>query len=173
MRTFRTIFVTLIVIVIVVVGIAYLVLRDGLGAGRPPGRIESAVARRLVVLSIPSASRSLTNPNASNPDAWRSAADHFDDHCAVCHGADGRGHSEFGNRMYPPVPDLADPAIQGMSDGALFSIIQNGVRWTGMPGFREEHTADETWTLVSFVRHVPRMAPADVEHHEHHERGDR
>jgi plastocyanin len=57
--------------------------------------------------------------------------------------------------MYPPVPDLASDAVQQLSDGALFWILQHGVRWTGMPAFRDEHTADETWRLVSFIRHVP------------------
>jgi plastocyanin len=38
------------------------------------------------------------------------------------------------------------PAIQQFSDGALFSIIQNG--------------------LVSFVRHVPALKPADLAHHD-------
>jgi plastocyanin/mono/diheme cytochrome c family protein len=167
MLLLRNIIVTLVVIGLVAACIAYFTLRNGLAADRPPGRVETAVARRLVVLAMPSSARSMTNPNASQADAWRDAADHFDDHCAVCHGSDGRGHSEFGNRMYPPVPDLSDPAIQGMSDGALFSIIQNGVRWTGMPAFRQEHTEDETWKLVSFVRHVPQLTPSDVEEHEH------
>ena len=175
MLLLRNILITLLVIGIVAAGIAYLTLRNGLAADRPPGRVETAVARRLVVLSMPPSTRSMANPNASNADAWRDASDHFDDHCAVCHGSDGRGHSEFGSRMYPPVPDLADPAIQGMSDGALFSIIQNGVRWTGMPAFRQEHTEDETWKLVAFVRHVPQLKPSDLEHPEgkdHHEHGE-
>jgi plastocyanin/mono/diheme cytochrome c family protein len=172
MLLLRNILVTLVVIGIVAACIAYFSLRNGLAADRPPGRVETAVARRLVVLSMPSSARSMTNPNASNGDAWRDASDHFDDHCAVCHGSDGRGHSEFGNRMYPPVPDLADPAIQSMRDGALFSIIQNGVRWTGMPAFRQEHTDDDTWKLVSFVRHVPQLKPSEIEHHEHHEHGE-
>jgi plastocyanin len=73
--------------------------------------------------------------------------------------------------MYPPVPDLADPAIQRLSDGALFSIIQHGVRWTGMPAFQADHTADETWQLVSFVRQVPRLPPADAHHHAAREGG--
>lgn len=64
--------------------------------------------------------------------------------------------------MYPPVPDLADPAIQDMSDGALFAIIHNGVRWTGMPAFRGSHSPEEIWQMVSFVRRVPRLTPADL-----------
>jgi plastocyanin len=44
----------------------------------------------------------------------------------------------------------------------LFAVIQNGVRWTGMPAFRGEHTPDEIWQLVSFVRRVPQLSPADL-----------
>jgi plastocyanin/cytochrome c553 len=135
-------------------------------ADRPPGAVETAVARRLVRLSIPASERDAANPFAGDHNAWRSAADHFAEHCAVCHGADGRGASPIGSHMYPPVPDLASPPIQQFSDGALFSIIQNGVRWTGMPAFRSTDDADEIWKLVSFVRHVPALDPAELGHHD-------
>lgn len=130
---------------------------------RAPGRLETAIARRLVLLSIPASAREQVNPNAAEGDAWRSGARHFRTHCAFCHGSDGRASSAIANRMYPPVPDLADPAIQQMPDGALFAVIQNGVRWTGMPAFRGAHTPDEIWQLVSFVRRVPRLTPADLQ----------
>lgn len=131
-------------------------------ADRAPGALETAIARRLVVLSIPRDVRAERNPNPPDSDAWRAGADHFQEHCAFCHGRDGRGGSEVADKMYPPVPDLADPAVQGMSDGALFAVIQNGVRWTGMPAFRSEHTPEETWALVSFVRHIPSAKPGEV-----------
>ena len=134
-------------------------------ADRAPGPVETAVARRLVRLSIPRSERDAANPFGGDRDAWRSAADHFSEHCAVCHGVDGRG-SAIGSHMYPPVPDLASPAIQQFSDGALFSIIQNGVRWTGMPAFRSTDDADEIWKLVSFVRRVPSLTAADLAHHD-------
>lgn len=137
----------------------------GLVADRAPGPLETAVARRLVVLSIPASAQRLSNPNPAAGDAWRDGAAHFQEHCAVCHGQDGRGRSEIGPKMYPPVPDLSSPGIQAMSDGALFAVIQNGVRWTGMPAFRSEHTPEETWKLVSFVRRVPRLTAADLESH--------
>jgi mono/diheme cytochrome c family protein len=103
--------------------------------------------------------------------AWRAAADHFEDHCAMCHGSDGRGDTELGANMYPKVPDLADSTVQRLSDGALFSIIQNGVRWTGMPAWKNEHAPEDTWQLVSFVRHVPSLTPAELEPFSHPDHG--
>jgi mono/diheme cytochrome c family protein len=64
--------------------------------------------------------------------------------------------------MYPPVPDLTHSEVQERSDGALFHIIQNGIRWTGMPAWAEEHSADDTWKLVAFVRKAPTLTEADL-----------
>ncbi len=150
-------------VIVAVLGI-YLVFRNHpLISDKPPGRIETAIARRLVVLSIPATVRRQSNPNPPGSNAWRAGAEHFQEHCAFCHGTNGRGNSEIAQKMYPPIPDLADPAIQNMSDGAIFAIIQNGVRWTGMPAFRSAHTPDETWKLVSFVRKVPHLTPQELQ----------
>jgi plastocyanin len=162
MRVARAL-VVLLVLVCAAIGAGFWVLsRHGLVSDHPPGRLETAVARRLVVLSIPASARQQKNPLANDPQAWRDGAEHFQEHCAVCHGRSGRGDSDIAKKMFPPVPDFADPGIQRMSDGALFAIIQNGVRWTGMPAFRQEHTPEETWKLVAFVRRVPTLAPGDL-----------
>ena len=69
----------------------------------------------------------------------------------------------MGKNMYPKVPDLADARIQSLSDGALFYIIQNGVRWTGMPAWKTEHSPEETWRLVAFIRKMPSLTPQEIE----------
>ena len=63
----------------------------------------------------------------------------------------------------------------------MFYIIQNGVRWTGMPAWKHDHTAEETWRLVSFIRTLPGLTHTDLEsaglltgeqgQHGHHEHG--
>ena len=64
--------------------------------------------------------------------------------------------------MYPRVPDLTGAEVQERSDGALFHIIQNGIRWTGMPAWKAEHSADDTWKLVAFIRKAPTLTQADL-----------
>lgn len=142
--------------------VALVVRRGGLFADTPPGAIETVVARRLVRLSIPAAQASARSPFAGDPAAWRAAADAFKGHCAACHGADGRGRTAVGPHLYPPVPDLADPAVQRFSDGALFAVIRHGVRWTGMPAFRSTLGDEDTWRLVAYVRQVPHLTASDV-----------
>jgi hypothetical protein len=46
---------------------------------------------------------------------------------------------------------------QGLTDGEIFNIIENGVRLTGMPGWGGPGTAEGSWHLVHFIRHLPRL----------------
>jgi mono/diheme cytochrome c family protein len=174
-RFLRDAVITIVVLVVIAVLVAYgAVANGGMTADAQPGPIERAVAGRLLRLSIPADASALKNPFANDAEMWRQAEDHYGDHCAPCHGDDGRGRTDLGEYMYPKVPDLAGAAVQRQSDGALFYIIQNGVRWTGMPGWKLEHTPEETWKLVSFIRHVPQITPIEpsthgAHHHEHDE----
>ncbi len=86
---------------------------------------------------------------------------HFADHCAVCHGNDGKGQTAFGKGLYPRPPDLSAPATQDLSDGELFYVIENGVRFTGMPAFGGEGPPALTWHLVTFIRHLPSLTPEE------------
>ena len=144
----------------------------GLSADAEPGAVERTVATRLLRLSIsPDAARQ-KNPFGGDTAAWRDAIEHYGDHCAMCHGADGRGRTELAENMYPKVPDLADPTVQRLTDGALFSIIQNGVRWTGMPAWKREHSPEDTWRLVSLVRRVPSLTSTELDELRQHQKGD-
>jgi plastocyanin len=139
-----------------------MIANGGLGADHEPGRLEEWFADRALHLSIPSAQDRAPNPRAGDADAWRAGATTFAERCSVCHGADGHGATDLGPRMYPRVPDLAAARVQRFSDGALFAIIRNGIRLTGMPGFHGVVGDDDTWTLVSFVRKVPSLTAADL-----------
>ena len=163
MRFLRDALITVVLLVIVAaLAVAAYVGRGGLAANTEPGRLERSVASRLVRISIPSDADRQQNPFKENADVWREARDHYMDHCAVCHGRTGKGDTDMGRNMYPKVPDLTAGSVQSRSDGALFYIIQNGVRWTGMPAWKDEHTPDDTWKLVAFIRRAPSLTEADL-----------
>jgi mono/diheme cytochrome c family protein len=90
---------------------------------------------------------------------------HFADHCAVCHANDGSGQTEMGRGLYPKAPDMRLDATQQLSDGELFYIIEHGIRFTGMPGWRNGTEAGEqsSWQLVHFMRHLPKLTEAELE----------
>ncbi len=136
----------------------------GLRARDEPSALEAAVARRLRTWAVPAALRGARNPVAASPEALSRARAHFADHCASCHGNDGRGRTDLGQSLYPKAPDMTLPATQGLSDGELFAIIENGVRLTGMPAWGQPGPEDdeETWELVHFVRHLPKLTAEEL-----------
>ena len=140
----------------------YSVIRPCCGARVTPSSLEAAVARRLRSLSIPLADRDRKNPFVSSPELLKESAAHFADHCATCHSNDGSGNTEMGHNFYPPVPDLRLAATQQLTDGEIFYIIQNGVRWTGMPAWGDPSHDEDSWKLVLFIRHLPKLSQDEL-----------
>jgi mono/diheme cytochrome c family protein len=138
---------------------------SGLESRSAPGTLEIAIARAVRRLAVPSEVKSRPNPVAPSADTLAEGLSHFADHCASCHANDGSGNTELGRGLYPKAPDMRLPATQDLSDGELFWIIENGIRFTGMPAWSTGTTAGEesSWHLVQFIRHLPKLTPADVE----------
>lgn len=137
-------------------------VRNCCGARRDPSPAEAAVARRLHLMSMPRKAREQKNPVAVSPEVLQKALRHFADHCASCHANDGSGDSEIGRNLYPRSPDMRQPATQQLTDGELYYIIHNGVRWTGMPAWGASDYDPESWELVHFIRHLPSLTPAEL-----------
>lgn len=133
------------------------IMHDGLSARANPGKLEEFVARHLWHLSIPVGARAAQNPVPNTPENLRAAMLHFADHCAVCHGNDGSGDGVFGRGLYPKPPDVRQAATQNRTDGELFWIVENGVRFTGMPAFAGHGPSADSWKLVLFIRHLPQL----------------
>ena len=154
-----------VVAVVLIVGILLVasMLRRGFSAHEEPSWVEARMARAMRHWAVPSDLRDAKNPVPLTPDVLAEARAHFADHCAGCHGNDGKGGG-MGKQMYPKAPDMTLAGTQSLSDGELFSIIENGIRLTGMPGFGAgtAESAYGSWTLVHFIRHLPKLTPQEL-----------
>jgi mono/diheme cytochrome c family protein len=115
-------------------------------------------------LATPSAVRDLPNPVSPSPDVLDEGLGHFADHCAICHANDGSGDTAIGRNLYPKAPDMRQTDTQSLSDGELFSMIENGIRLTGMPawGTGTPEGARSSWALVHFIRRLPTLTQAEI-----------
>lgn len=151
-------------IVIGVIGFWYFVT-SGVSAREKPGAVEEFVARRARSMAIARRAKSLTNPVAYSAEVIAEGRAHFADHCAACHANDGSGDIGIGRGLWPKVPDMRLAQTQDLSDGELFWIIENGIRFTGMPawgdGTKESETA--SWHLVHFIRRLPKLTAEEIE----------
>ena len=95
--------------------------------------------RGIFVLAVLFGGGSLAHLRAQPPGAAT-----FASHCAVCHGADGRG-GEHG-------PNIATaPEVQHLMDRELAGIIRYGIAGAGMPAF-SSLKQQEVAEVVSYLR---------------------
>jgi mono/diheme cytochrome c family protein len=138
-------------------------VRRGIGTRDEPTPAEALVARALRRLAMPRRASGLRNPLPASESTVAAGRAHFADHCASCHGDDGKGQTGMGRNLYPRAPDMTLAATQSLSDGEIYWVIENGIRLTGMPAWGKGGDQDEeTWALVSFIRHLPRATEEEI-----------
>ena len=158
MRIFRFVAATCLGVLLAILVLFYAFLSsEGLSARKKPSNFEYAIANFAMGLSIPKEAKKLKNPLTADTQVLAEARKHYKEHCAVCHAEDGAGKTTLAAGLSPEVPDLHADHIQKLTDGEIFYIIKNGVRFTGMPGWDlEDH---HNWSLVSLIRQFAKEAP--------------
>ena len=97
---------------------------------------------------------SIAIPLAASLGHAAPAAENWDNECASCHGADGKGQTKQGKKL--KVSDYTDTKVQAeMKDEDMLKAIVEGVKVDGkerMKSFKEILSAEEAKDLVAFVR---------------------
>ena len=126
----------------------------GMGRGNP-------VRHRAVMMNgLPAAFAGMTNPLKADAATLEKGKALYEENCASCHGAKGRGDGEAGKELDPPPADLAfiiDRPIA--SDGFLmWAITEGGEKLkTDMPAFGEVLSETRRWQIITWLRHgLPR-----------------
>jgi mono/diheme cytochrome c family protein len=98
------------------------------------------------------------NPVKADPSSLSRGAELFSIDCALCHGPQGKGNGPVATYLNNKPADLTGPAVQSISDGAIFLVISNGIPGK-MPALNENLNVRERWDVVNFVRTL-KAAPA-------------
>ncbi|HWA28425.1 MAG TPA: cytochrome c [Lacunisphaera sp.] len=99
---------------------------------------------------------SLILPAAACVSYAASADENWENSCASCHGADGKGQTKQGKKL--KLRDYSDPAVQAeMKDPDMLKAILEGVKDKDsgkerMKSFKDEISEAEAKDLVAFVR---------------------
>jgi mono/diheme cytochrome c family protein len=163
--TVRALLVLIALLAVLGSAIAYSITRRGLSVHAEPSAAEEMVARAMRRWATPQAVRNGSNPMQPTPEVLDEALAHYADHCATCHANDGSGDTTIGRGLYPRVPDMRGTQTQSLTDGELFSIIEHGIRLTGMPGWGDgtPESERESWGLVHFIRRLEKLTPDEIE----------
>lgn len=79
----------------------------------------------------------------------------YAEHCASCHGVDGRGDGPQARNLDPAPFDFHDVARQSQrSVHALYNVVTLGLDGTAMPAFSATLADDERWALAFHVANL-------------------
>lgn len=148
---------------VVAIAVAGTVLWSKGFSSRPePSHLESSLAMKAYDSSVPKRYEGMKNSLEAKGVNLIEAGGHYEEHCAICHADNGSGETKFHGIMNPRPTDLRSDDTQEMSDGELYWVIKNGVRWSGMPAFGKPGDDDEhVWKIVAYVRHLPKLTPQE------------
>ena len=97
---------------------------------------------------------SLLLPLAAGLGYAASASDNWDNSCASCHGADGKGQTKVGKKL--KLKDYTDAKVQAdLKDEDMAKVISDGITENGkekMKAFKDELSAAEIQDLVAYIR---------------------
>src|SRR4029077_15119438 len=97
-------------------------------------------------------------PISGDETALLAGAQVYREHCAVCHSLPGRAESAIAAGMYPRPPKLLEG--KGVTDdppAESYWKVANGIRLTGMPGFRQGLSDTQIWQVSLLVAQADKL----------------
>jgi len=162
---FRGFIIGIIFTVLAAAAVGYYALRSGLipaNADAKPGQIERFMAGTSLQASLDKDAPKEPNPVQLTDENLVNGIKLYETNCAICHGtAEGEtSASPIAKGEYPSPPQLATDGVEDDPEGWTFWKIKHGIRWTGMPAWKDELSDQQIWTLALFLKHMDKLPPA-------------
>jgi thiosulfate dehydrogenase len=98
-----------------------------------------------------------------NPADLEAGADIYQKDCAFCHGLPNQPKPDAAKGMFPHAPQLFDHDDMVTDDpvGEDFWKVKNGIRLSGMPGFKDSLSETQIWQVSAPLAKADQL-PAEV-----------
>ena len=129
------------------------------GQDEKPGKLETWAAKTSLAATIGRQSKGVTSPMQPNEANLTAGATLYVTHCQTCHGGADAQASPIAKGLTPNPPQLAKDGVEDDPEGVTWWKIAHGIRFTGMPSFRESLTDPQIWQIALFVKHMDSLPP--------------
>jgi len=96
--------------------------------------------------------------NFDSPEHVQAGLVKYHEDCEVCHGFPGSSPGPIGAGLNPKPPKLWGEAGRGPRPASVYWIVMHGIKMTGMPSWKHEYTDEDAWSVVAFVRTLPKLS---------------
>lgn len=144
------------VALVAVVGTYWFVASGAMSAGQDAGPLplERWAAKKSLRAAMRHEARRLRSPLQPDAGDLEAGALLFVRHCQVCHGGPDGTASPIASGLAPKAPQLAKDGVEDDPEGTIYWKIAHGIRFTGMPGFRETLSDREMWQIALFLKRM-------------------
>lgn len=121
--------------------------------------------RRYAHIALDAYLDKLPHPDPQTPadeKNFLAGAEVYKENCAVCHGLPGLARTAIAEGMFPKPPQLFHGT--GVTDDEAWETywkVENGIRMTGMPGFKGQLNEAQIWQVSVLVKNADKL-PASV-----------
>jgi mono/diheme cytochrome c family protein len=98
-------------------------------------------------------------PLAASEANYLAGAQIYRTNCAVCHGLVGQPETSISKGMFPDVPQLFVHGVTDDPAGETYWKVTNGIRLTGMPGFKNTLSETERWQVTLLLADADKLPP--------------
>jgi thiosulfate dehydrogenase len=152
----------IVVSVVAVIAGAYLVVTSGaLPAGQDvkPGALEKWAAKTSLRATMKREAQGLKSPLPPTDDNLAAGVALYVAHCQGCHGGPEGVASPIARGLTPNAPQLAKDGVEDDPEGTIYWKIAHGIRFTGMPAFRQNLSDREMWQMALFAKRMDKLPP--------------
>jgi mono/diheme cytochrome c family protein len=128
-------------------------------ASAPPMPFESLLAGMALHARISKEAPSQAPIPADEPNLLAGARI-YREHCAVCHGVSGQPETAIAKGMFPHPPQLFVHGVTDDPPGETYWKAANGIRLTGMPGFKGSLSDTQLWQVSLMLANADKLSPA-------------
>jgi mono/diheme cytochrome c family protein len=152
----------IVVSIVAVIAGAYLFVTTGaLPAGQDvkPGALEKWAAKKSLQATMRREAQGLKSPLPPTDDNLAAGVALYVAHCQVCHGGPDGIASPVAKGLSPDAPQLAKHGVEDDPEGTIYWKIAHGIRFTGMPSFRQSLSDQEIWQMALFAKRMDKLPP--------------
>ncbi|MBC53013.1 MAG: hypothetical protein CMQ34_04165 [Gammaproteobacteria bacterium] len=101
-------------------------------------------------------------PDLASLDWQHAGIVQYEANCRQCHGAPGRAPDSFSLGMKPSPTAIVELA-RTRTPQEIYTVVEQGIRMTGMPAWAYRMSAEEMWQVVALVKQLADMTRADYD----------
>jgi len=100
-----------------------------------------------------------SSPVAADETNMTQGAHIYVENCAFCHGFGGEKASFAAKGMFPVPPQLlSEDMVTDDPVGETYWKVENGIRLTGMPGFKDMLTPTQMWQVSQMLAQADKLS---------------